>query len=190
MTPLALTGTGTPMWVRPALSYCWQIWKSSAPKPGGGVDAAGAGVQGDVLAVEDDALPVERGVLGAHQLERAALEGGQHGAGGVVDARGLAHALGQILGQHVHIAARHLEEHVVELRVEADGVVAGDRPGGGGPDHEVGAGQVGILAQPCPCRQPRELDEDGGAGVVGVLNLGLGQGGLVRGHQYTGFMPL
>ena len=148
---------------------------------GGGVDAAGAGVQGDMLAVEDDALPVEEGVLGAHQLELAALEGGQHGAGGVVNARGLAHALGQILSQHVHIAARHLEEHVVELRVEADGVVAGDRPGGGRPDYEVGAGQVGILAQLALVVGHGELDEDGGAGVVGVLNLGLGQGGLVKG---------
>ena len=34
MTPLAFTGTGTPMWVRPALSYCRQMAKSSAPKPG------------------------------------------------------------------------------------------------------------------------------------------------------------
>ena len=148
---------------------------------GGGVDAAGAGVQGDVLAVEDDALPVEEGVLGAHQLELAALEGGQHGAGGVVNARGLAHALGQILSQHVHIAARHLEEHIVKLRVEADGIVAGDRPGGGRPDHEIGAGQVDILAQLALVVGHGELDEDGGTGVVGILNLGLGQGGLVKG---------
>ena len=162
------------MWVRPD----GEVLGAEA---GGGVDAAGAGVQGHVLAVEDHALPVKEGVLGAHQLELAALEGGQHGTGGIVDVGGLAHALGQILGQHVHVAAGHLEEHVVKLGVEADGVVAGDRPGGGGPDHEVGAAQIGEAPQLALVVQHGELDEDGGAGVVGVLNLRLGQGGLVGG---------
>ena len=38
-------------------------------KAGSGVDAAGAGVQGDVLSVEDHAFPIKQGVLGGHQLE-------------------------------------------------------------------------------------------------------------------------
>ena len=148
---------------------------------GGGVDAAGAGVQGDMLAVEDDALPVEEGVLGGHELKLAALEGGQYRAGRIVDVGGLADALGQVLGQDVHVPAGRLEEDIVERGVQADGIVAGDGPGGGGPDHEVELGEVGVPAQPALVVPDGELHKDGGAGVVGILDLGLGQGGLVVG---------
>ena len=70
---------------------------------GGGVDAAGAGLQGHVVAAEDDALPVKEGVGRTHQLKLAALAGIEHLAGIVVDAGGLAHALGQLLGQDIHL---------------------------------------------------------------------------------------
>ena len=65
---------------------------------GGGVDAAGARVQGHVVAVEDHRIPVKEGMLGGHQLKVAALEGGQDLAGGIVKPRLLADPLAEVLG--------------------------------------------------------------------------------------------
>ena len=44
---------------------------------GSGMDAAGARLQGDVLAQDDHALAVDEGVLVLEPLERLPLEGGQ-----------------------------------------------------------------------------------------------------------------
>ena len=145
------------------------------------MDAAGAGVQRDVVAVEDDGIPVEHGVLGGHPFKRTALEDGQHLGGLKVNVGGLADRLGQVLGQDIDLAVGGLEEHVVILGVEADGHVARDGPGRGGPDDEVGLAQVGVPAQLALVVPDGELDEQGGAGVVLVFDLGLGQGGLVMG---------
>ncbi len=148
-------------------------------KAGGGVDAAGAGVQGDVVAVENDGILVQQGVLCHHQLEIVAFQRCQHLAVVEIDARLLAHALGQFLGHDIDLAVGGLEEHIVKSGVQGDGRVAGDGPGGGGPDHKEGLGQVTVLAQLALVVLHGELDENGGAGVVLVINLGLGQGGLV-----------
>src|SRR5699024_346582 len=117
---------------------------------------------------EDDALPVEQGVLGTHQLEVAALEGGQHGAGGLIQASGLAHGLHQALSQDIHLTVGSTQQHIVEVGVDGNGVVAGDGPGGGGPNDEVGLRKVGDARKLALVVLHGELHEDGGAGVVGV----------------------
>ena len=97
---------------------------------------------------------------------------------------GLAHhALGAGVGQDVALAGlgpvalgrrRHLVEAVGDLAGIADRPVAGDGPGRGGPDHDAGVGQVGGAGQ-----GDRELGPDLVGDVVAVLDLGLGQGGLL-----------
>ena len=159
-------------------------------KARGGVDAAGARVQGDVTAVQDHAVLVQQGVSGRHQLEIRALEGGEDFAGVIVQPRLFAHALRQLLGHDIDLTVRGLEEHIVKVRVEGDGGVAGDGPRGGGPDDEEQLAEVAVLAQLPLVVLHRELDEDGGAGVVLVVDLRLRQGGLVVGTPVDGLHAL
>ena len=144
---------------------------------GSGVDAAGAGVERDIVAEDEDAVAVDERVLGGHELELAALELGEHFE--VVDAADLGDALHETLGDDVHLAVGSLGQDVVEVGVQADGQVAGDGPGGGRPNEEVEVVEVAVLAQLAVVVLDLELDVDGLAGVLAVLDLGLGQSGLV-----------
>ena len=65
---------------------------------GGGVDAARACIQGDVVAAQNHTVPVKEGMPGSHQFKFPALEGGQYLAGGIVDVGGFTDVLGQVLG--------------------------------------------------------------------------------------------
>ena len=60
---------------------------------------------------------------------------------------------------------------VVVLGVEGDGLVGRESPGGGRPDD---GGRPFRRVSEFPSAKIRELDEDGGRGVVLVLHLGLG----------------
>ena len=73
--------------------------------------------------------------------------------------------------------------------MQSDGQVAGQRPDGGRPDHEVQLAviQLGQLAQ---IVVHGELHIDGGAGIVLVLDLGLGQRRLVVGAPVHGLQAL
>ena len=157
---------------------------------GGGVDAPGTGVQGDMIAVENHGILVQQGVLCHHELKVGALQRGQHLAGGKVQPRLLAHALGKLLCHDVHFPVGGLEEHIVKVRVHGDGGVAGDGPGGGGPDHEEQPGQVAVLAQLALVILHGEFHENRGAGVVLVLDFRLRQGGLVVGAPVDGLHAL
>ena len=85
-----------------------------------------------------------------------------------------------------------LDERILEVGVQAGGDVGGQGPGGGGPDNDPGLVQrdvvlsqhaVGVVGQ-------LEADVDGIALVLGVLNLGFGQGGTVLGAPINGFHAL
>ena len=84
----------------------------------------------------------------------------------------------QIRGDDVDIAF-DVNGDILELRVEGDGHVGRDGPGRGGPDEaedfapgERGIDRGGIGRQ-------RETHPDGGAGVIGVFDLGFGQRGAI-----------
>ena len=109
-----------------------------------GVHAAGAGVQRDMVAQDDHAVPVEQRMPGRHEFELIALELGQDLEGEVGDAGHLVHAAA---GQDIYLAVRLLREDIVKIGVQANGQVAGDRPGGGGPDHEIEVVQIAVSAQ-------------------------------------------
>ena len=150
---------------------------------GGGMDGAGAGVQGDMLAQDDRHLPVIEGVLELEPLEGMALAVGEDAV--AVDApavQGVAH---QALGQDQALAPMvtvGLDEDVLQLGVEGHRLIGGQGPGGGGPDdhrqgplaaavgHRVAAGEEGLLVQ------DRKAHIDGDGLLVGVLHLRLRQG--------------
>ncbi len=157
---------------------------------GGGVDQAGALLGGDVVAEQEGDVEVvavaAQGVVEAQAGERRAGQGAQDRAGG--DA-GVGADLGeQGLGDDDAFAGDgeralgggvDLDEGVVDLGAGGDGAVGGDGPRRRGPDHDGGAGEVGVGG-----RGHGEADPDRGGGVVVVLDLGLGERGLLHGAPH------
>ena len=109
---------------------------------GGDVDYAGALVQGDVVVGHHPValLAVE---LGAHVEEGLILRAHESGPGeGLHDLHVLPqHVLHQRFGQDEH-AVLPAGLHVHFVGVDAQGHVAGQRPGGGGPGEDAGAAAV------------------------------------------------
>ena len=150
---------------------------------GRGVDAAGTGIHGDVVRQHQTGGLGQEGVVSQHIFKEAA---------GVslhdlvaVEAADLHDLLGQRLGHDVQLAVGGLHHRVALVGMQGDGQVAGQRPDGGGPDHEgqLAVIQMGQLAQ---IVVDGELDIDGGAGIVLVLDLCLGQRRLVVGAPVHG----
>ena len=156
-------------------------------KARGGVDAAGAGVHGDVVGQQQAAGLVQEGVLGQHILkERARV--GLHDLIGV-NAAHLHHLFHQGLRHDVGLAVVGLHQGVALVGVEGDGQVAGQGPDGGGPDHKEQLAVV-QMAQLALVILHGEFHIDGGAGVVLVLDLRLSQGGLIVGAPVHRLEPL
>ena len=154
---------------------------------GGGVDAARAGVHRDVVRVDQQRGLGQEGVVRQHILEE--------GAGVGLDdlpafkAADLHDLLGQSLGHDVQLAVGGLDDDVALAGMEGDAHVAGQGPDRGRPDHEVELAQIEVR-QLALVVVHRELDVDRGAGVVLVLDLSLGQSGLVLGTPVDGLEAL
>ncbi|VCU10961.1 hypothetical protein RHODGE_RHODGE_04165 [Rhodoplanes serenus] len=155
---------------------------------GRGVDEAGAGAVVDMLAVEQR----HREVV-AHRLQRMIADEirqhiGRHRPHLLIggDAGLLEHVGGEIVGEDQQIAGlRPVVGRGVDDAIEAigdpvriaDGAVARQRPRGGGPDDDGGA--VELTSPRRAGRGNRELHPHGIGRVVLVLDLGLGQRGLL-----------
>ena len=160
-------------------------------------------------AVDDARAVVEGDVVGVDELARLALVAKDRLlvavvrellAGGAPDLPvGAAHeldlavaklrraALGERLGHDLGAAVVH-ERNVGGLGVADDGVVGGKRPGCGGPDvHEEPSGP-GLQA--LRHRGHLKAHEDGGADLVAVLDLGLGQRRVAVGAPVHGLGAL
>ena len=113
---------------------------------GGGMNAAGACIQCNVVAVDDNGFHIgKQRMLCGHQLKLAALEGYE----GLIafNACGLAHSVSQIGSHNANLAAGDFHQDVVQVCVEGDGTVAGQGPRCGGPNDEGQLGQIAVLTQ-------------------------------------------
>ena len=154
---------------------------------GCGVDAAGTGVHGDVIRQHQAGGLGQEGMVGQHILEEGT--GVRLHDLVAVEAADLHDLLDQCLGHDVHLAVGRLDHGVALVGVQGDGQVAGQGPDGGGPDHEVQLAVV-QMAQLALIVVHGELDVDGGAGIVLILDLRLGQGRLVVGAPIHGLQAL
>ncbi len=161
---------------------------------GRGVDEAGAGVVGDVVAGEKRhrefvaaGETLER-MAAFHCVERVGRQLAHLFIG--ADARLLEHAFGQRIGQNQKIAGLRpvigwrigdLVETVSDFRREADGAVAGQRPGCRGPDHDIRIRQRAMCG-----RGNRKFHPHHVGGVVLILDLRLGKRGLLHHAPHHG----
>ena len=84
-------------------------------------------------------------------------------------------------GRNDQTLASVLQHDVVEVRMEGDREIGGERPRGGGPDHDA---QRHVRGEAHAIRFGgihRKLHEDRGGGLLLILDLGLGQCGLGSG---------
>ncbi len=152
-----------------------------APVARGRVHNAGAVLRGDVVGHDRERVaPVDRvredGMVQVDPLDLAHLA-----------VAAPSDRLGDRLHQRVEqqvVVHPMLDDRVVVLRVERHRQVAGDRPRRRGPDHRIEVGKgleepVGVLFQ-------RESHIDGGAGVVLVDDLGIGERGALGGAPLRG----
>ena len=151
----------------------------------GGVHAAGAGVEGDVVGQDHLGDAVKDRVLGLEPFQLGAAEGGQ-GLGGVPAELGGAGGE-QGFGQDVKLALG-LDQDVVEVRVHGHAHVVRDGPRGGGPDQDEQLGDVDVLDLLEIRVGHGEADVDGRGAVILVLDLGLGQGGAAVAAPVDGLL--
>ncbi len=97
--------------------------------------------------------------------------------------------LGEGPGHDIDFAVGGLHQDVLLVGVQGDGQVAGEGPDGGGPNDEEELAVVHVC-QLALVVVDGELHKGGGAGVVLVLDLGLGQSGLVVGAPVDGLQAL
>ena len=155
---------------------------------GGGVDAAGTGIHGDIVRQHQAGGLGQEGMVCQHILKEGAGMGLHDLVG--LHAAHLHDLVGQGLGHDVDLAVGVvLHQGIGLVGVQGDGQVAGQGPDGGGPDHEEQLAVVKIT-QLALIVVHGELHIDSGAGVVLVLDLGLGQGGLVVGAPVHGLEAL
>ncbi|MPL90964.1 hypothetical protein SDC9_37023 [bioreactor metagenome] len=149
---------------------------------GRGVDKAGAGVLGDVIAGQHRHVIIPLALRlfepGIGMLQHHALELGGRDVAQPGEARHLRrghHGFGQRIGQHQQLArdggrflVRRIDaiHPVSDARVVGDRAVLRDRPGSGGPDHH---------RRPVKPRDRAEPHPDRVRGVVVILDLGLGE---------------
>ena len=153
----------------------------------GGVDAAGAGIHGDVIRQHQAGSLRQEGVVRQHILEEAAGVS-LHNLPGVKAPQ--AHdLLRQGLRHDIVLAARRLHNGVALGGVEGDGQVPRQGPDGGGPNDEE---QLALVKGPqLPLVVVHgELHVDGGNGVLLVLDFRLRQGGFVVGAPVHGLEAL
>ena len=148
------------------------------------VDEAGPGLHLDVVGADQRRVAIEERVAGHRPDERrAARDGPPDGRTGVAGVLG-GERVGQGRRDDNELAAE-FEEHVLFGRVEGDRDVPRERPGRGRPDRHPQRRSGGVREpEPpqevgAPERGRREAHVDRGRDVVVVLDLGLGQGGLV-----------
>ena len=154
---------------------------------GGGVNAAGTGIQGDVVAQDDEGIPIHKGMIGGHVFELVPKQGAYRL---ILSDAGILHDAVHQIGGHDEDLAIGLDQRVLQLGIEADGHVAGQSPGGGRPDDEVHLVQIAVLCQLALVIMNLELDVNGGDGVISIFHLSFCQSGLAGGAPVDGLEPL
>ena len=143
---------------------------------GSGMDAARTAFERNMVADNQQRLTVEEGMLCFHILQLAALNGADNL---IIGFAGFLHCGLVKLGRHDVKLLTAFDDGILIARTDADRNIRGKRPCGGCPDHE--GNLCGIDTHSFKLAQivgHGELDVDGMAGILCVLNLRFREGGL------------
>ena len=150
---------------------------------GGGMNGAGARVQGHMLAQDHRDLAVIEGVP-EHDPLQVLAEPVPHDPV-VLEAPAVHGVLEQALGDNqpfLLTGGLHLDDHIFEFRVQGNRLVGGQGPGGRGPDDQRRRAIPAAIGRPVAARcqslrlRQREAHVDGDRLLIGVFDLRLGQG--------------
>ena len=154
---------------------------------GSRVHASGTLLQGDMLAQQTRRAAVQEGVSGHEVGQPPALHGGQGPSG--LESAALGRGCHQFGGDQVDLVS-DLHRRILQIGVEGDGQVGGQRPGGGRPDHHRHPPASESRIQQGGIRRQGKLDVDGGAGVVLVFDLCFRQSRAAGAAPVHGFQSL
>ena len=142
---------------------------------GRGMDDAGAGIQRDVLATDHRHGAIGKGVLRPHALQCGT---GDTPACLALDPRPLQHAAGEFGRHHNGAPFTQAQPHVVQFRMDGQGLVGRQGPGRGRPDDEVHRCLLDTEGSRHRRRiGGRESHIHGRGALVGVFDLRFGQRG-------------
>ncbi len=105
-----------------------------AAMPRGGVDAAGTGFEGHMAAQDQNTLTLQEGMVTGKAAQVGGPELPQHLV--LVDPKEGHAAFHQAFRQNPDFTGRG-DRHVIEIRMQGDGQVGRNGPGGGGPDEDI-----------------------------------------------------
>ena len=152
------------------------------------MNAARTAFQCDMVAHDDGRQSVIQRMLRLHTLQFCT---GEDVVCAVICNAGSLHNALHELVCHDIILVAVLDERIVILRSETDGKVAGDRPCGRRPDDEEHLVQIQTeLCEHALVVSHAELDKDGVAGIVLVLDLCLGKCGVAVRAPVNGLQTL
>ncbi len=157
-----------------------------ATMTGGGVHAAGTGVQCHMAAENEGRLTVVEGVARHQPFQTAACGAGDFAH--VAPAEGASAAFQQLGSQQI-LRAAGFHQHVVKFRMQTHGHIVRQGPRRGGPDDHVGAGGIGAGQAFLQAGVIKgKAHEDGRGAVIGVFYLGFGQGRVAGAAPVDGLL--
>ena len=141
------------------------------------MDAARAGVHGDVVGQDKAGGLRQERMVGQHVLKERALVPGNDGI--ILHAADLHDLLHERFGDEILLAVLVVADDDIAFdRVQRDGEVAGQRPDRGRPDDEREVLLL-LIRELALIVVQGELDIDRGAGIVLIFDLGLSQRRLI-----------
>ena len=152
-------------------------------KAGGSVNTAGTGIHGYVIGQYQTGGLIQEGVRSQHVLIEAAGMRFQYLIS--IKAADLHDLIGESFGHDIHFTVGSLNNGVLLHRVHGNSKVTGQGPDSGGPDNKA---QLILfkMGEFAAVVVHGELDIHGGAGVITIFNLSLGQSCLVLAAPVNG----
>ena len=152
------------------------------------MDTAGAALERDMLADDQQGFAVEEGVLRLHILELSALDG-RHDL--IVGQLRLRHRVLIQIGRHNIVFVAAFDDGILVARADTDRKVRGQRPCGGRPnDKEHLRGINTHRGELAEVIGHTELDINGMAGILGVFDLRFRESRLTLGTPVNGLETL
>ncbi len=152
---------------------------------GGRMDAAGPGLQGHMIAQDNQRQAIVKGMTAVKTLQGPGVDLSQNF--NLSQFRFGAELLLQAGGNNIHIPAGGPQSDILQLGMQGNGQVGRNSPGSGSPDNQKNPATSQKSIRGGNIFHQRKFHVNGRRGIIFILNLGLGQGGIAGGAPVNGF---